>query len=113
MLPFTMRRNLFLLVGVIVLYLAPSFVLSVIYGPSYGFLVGEDCWKPDGAGGWRQHGDPTEPPPDEPSIEVPLTAQYLPIFLPGMLLIAVLFTPLSQRFVDSPPERVEPPPSPE
>ena len=94
-----MKNNLLLLVAVILLYLVTSMVLSAVYGPSYGFLSGEDSWLPDGRGGWIEHGHPSAPPPSEPSVEVPFIVRYLPIFIPGAVLILFLFTPLS-RFLD-------------
>lgn len=86
-----------LLVTLVALYLASSWILSQVYGPSYGFLTGEDCWVPDGQGSWTAHGQPSEPMPSEPSVFVPLWAMYLPILLPGLLLAAFLFTPLSRK----------------
>ena len=95
-----MKRSVLLLAGVILLYLLPSLVLQAVYGPSYGFLSGEDYWEPDGAGGWKAHGEPGDPPPSEPSVNVPLGVRYVPIFLPAELLFLFLFTPLS-RHVDT------------
>ena len=91
-----MKNNLILLIAIILLYLVPTLILSAVYGPSYGFLSGEDCWVPDGQGGWSRHGQPTEPAPLESSVNVPFMARYLPIFLPGLVLILFLFTPLSK-----------------
>jgi len=90
-----MRKAMIILVGVILLYLIPSLVLKASYGPSYGFMEGEDRWIPDGQSGWEAHGAPLGPPPDPPSEDVPLWAQYMPIFLPGLLMILLMFTPLS------------------
>ncbi len=92
-----MRNSVWLLLAIVVLYLAASLALQGIYGPSYGFLAGEDCWQPDGQGGWEKHGNPSDPPPAEPSREVPIALRYLPIFLPGLLLVVFLFTPLSKK----------------
>ncbi len=99
-----MRNTLLLLIGVILLYLASSLALQAIYGPSYGFLEGEDCWIPDGEGGWVKHGEPTVPQPDVPSVEVPILVRYIPIFLPGVLLALFLFTPL-RKYVEKPVTR--------
>ncbi len=99
-----MRNTLFLLVGVIALYLVLAVGLQIIYGPSYGFLSGEDCWRPDGQGGWVKHGEPSDPPPAEPSQNIPIPVQYLPIFVPGLLLCAFLFTPLSKKLQTPEPE---------
>ncbi len=92
-----MRRQLILLATLVSLYLISSWILSEVYGPSYGFLTGEDSWVPDGQGGWTAHGQPAEAMPAEPSVFVPLWAMYLPILLPGLLLAAFLFTPLSRK----------------
>ncbi|HWR84039.1 MAG TPA: hypothetical protein VN285_12130 [Candidatus Deferrimicrobium sp.] len=100
-----MRNVILLLIGVASLYLVSSVVLQAVYGPSFGFLSGEDCWIPDGNGGWTKHGSPSGPPPGQPSVHVPAGMRYIPIFLPAVLLILFLFTPL-KRFVDR-PEREE------
>jgi len=91
-----MRKNIIFLVIIILLYLIPALILSAVYGPSFGFLSGEDCWQPDGQGGWIQHGHPDGPAPTEPSVNVPVIVRYLPIFLPGLVLLLFLFTPLSK-----------------
>ena len=91
------KKNLYLLAGIIVLYLCSSLVLQGIYGPSFGFLAGEDCWVADQAGGWVKHGNPTSPMPTEPSDNVPLGVRYIPIFLPAALLILFYLTPLSRK----------------
>ena len=97
-----MRKTIWLLIAIILLYLVPSLVLQAIYGPSYGFLAGEDCWVPDGQGGWVEHGSPAGPPPAQPSVEVPIMVRYIPIFLPALLLILFLFTPLSRKLEGAP-----------
>ncbi len=74
-----MRKNLFLLGGVIVLYLLTSLVLYGIYGPSVGLFQGEDSWRPDGQGGRAAHGSPGDPRPEVPSINVPAMVLYLPV----------------------------------
>ena len=101
-----MRNNVILFIALILLYLIPSLILQAVYGPSYGFLAGEDCWQPDGQGGWVKHGQPTDPPPAQPSVVVPLGVYYIPIFLPGLVLILFLFTPLSRR-LESRPDAAE------
>jgi hypothetical protein len=98
-----MRGVLWLLAGIIFLYLASALALQAIYGQSYGFLSGEDCWRPDGHGGWVKHGNPSDPPPAEASSNIPLLMNYLPIFLPGFLLALFLFTPLRHK-LEPPPE---------
>ncbi len=105
-----MRNKVIFLIAVILLYLTPSLILQGIYGPSYGFLSGEDCWQPDGQSGWVQHGHPQSQQPSEPSVNVPMWVRYVPIFLPGLILFLFLFTPLS-RHLESP--RPEPEESPE
>jgi hypothetical protein len=103
-----MRNKVLFLIAVILLYLIPSLVLQGIYGPSYGFLSGEDCWQPDGKGGWVEHGQPQTPPPDQPSVNVPMGVRYIPIFLPGLLLFLFLFTPLTRQLESRPAEPAEP-----
>ena len=92
-----MKPKLILLAVLIVLYLVPSYALQAVYGDSYGFLAGSDHWKPDGHGGWAKQGNPSEPPPSRPSENIPLILLYLPILLPGLVLAAFLFTPLSRK----------------
>ncbi len=92
-----MQKQLILLAAIIVLYLASSLVLHIVYGPSFPFLSGEDCWVPDDQGGWLAHGHPADPQPAQPSVYVPLLLNYLPIFLPGALLILFTLTPLRRR----------------
>jgi hypothetical protein len=101
-----MRKNIYLLLGVILLYLISSLILSGIYGPSYGFMQGENRWEPDGSGGWVKHGTPTDPAPAEPSVQVPDSVRYIPIFLPGALLVLFLFTPLGKKLES--PKQPEP-----
>lgn len=98
-----MRKNLYLLAGIIALYLISSFVLQGIYGPSFGFLNGEDSWIADGSGGWVKHGNPTGPMPVEPSVDVPIGVRYIPIFLPAAFLILFYLTPLSRKIEPLPP----------
>jgi hypothetical protein len=92
-----MRNAVLLLIGMILLYLIPSLVLQAVYGPSYNFPPSEDRWMPDGEGGWVKHGNPATPKPETPSVEVPVWAYYLPIFLPSFLLILFMFTPLRKH----------------
>jgi len=92
-----MKKNLYLLAGIIALYLISSLSLQGIYGPSFGFLNGEDSWVADSAGGWVKHGNPSGPMPTEASINVPLGVRYIPIFLPAALLILFYLTPLSRK----------------
>ena len=92
-----MRKKIFLLLGIIGLYLLTSLTLSLVYGPSCPFLAGEDCWIPDGSGGWQAHGHPDGPAPAELSTNIPFILQYLPIFLPALLLILFTLTPLRRK----------------
>lgn len=107
-----MKKNLYLLGGIIILYLVPTIILQGIYGQSYGFLAGEDRWVADNSGGWLKHGNPAEPMPAEPSVPVPLGVRYVPIFLPAILLILFYLTPLS-RVIDPPPSKDQPTGSPD
>ena len=102
-----MRNNLFLLLGVIILYLAPAMVLKATYGESYSMWQDEDCWVPDGERGWRQNGQPPNPMPTEPSVEVPIAISYIPIFLPALLLVHFLFTPLNKYIASKPDKKKE------
>lgn len=101
-----MRNKVLFLIAIVLLFLIPSLILQGIYGPSYGFLSGEDYWQPDGSGGWVKHGQPDGPPPDQPSVNVPIWVRYVPILLPGLVLFLFLFTPLSRR-LESPPSKDE------
>lgn len=92
-----MRRQVYLLVSVIALYLVTAYGLHLVYGPSYEFPQHENGWRPDGAGGWVAEGKPTSPMPAVPSRTVPTALQYLPFFLPGLLLVLFLFTPLRRK----------------
>ena len=51
-----MRNRLLLLLSVIALYLISAYAIHLVYGPSYPFLAGEDCWMPDNSGGWSDAG---------------------------------------------------------
>lgn len=92
-----MRKEIYLLLTIVALYLVTSLVLSLIYGASFSFLSGEDCWIPNGHGGWQAHGHPTDQPPAEPSVAVPLLMHYLPIFIPALVLILFTLTPLRRK----------------
>lgn len=98
-----MKNSMLLLLAVIGLYLFPSMALQGIYGPSYGFMNGDNCWLPDGDGGWEAHGNPIYSQPTEPSVEVPIAVRYLPIFLPALLLMMFMFTPL-KKYIDPVPQ---------
>lgn len=95
-----MKGNIILLIILIALYFCTSFVLNQIYGDSFPFLAGEDCWEPDGKGGWVMHGHPDSDMPAEPSINFPIIIYYLPVFIPAFVLIIFLFTPL-KKFLEN------------
>ncbi len=101
-----MKRTVYLLLAVILLYLIPALVLQAVYGPSYGFLSDEDSWVPDGNGGWMAHGKPTGQPPTIPSVDVPIGVRYVPIFLPAAILVLFYLTPLSKLLKERPTETV-------
>ena len=50
-------------------------------------ISGEDCWMPDGKGGWVKHGVPAGPVPDYPSLitDTPVLVVLLPLFVCGLL----------------------------
>ena len=98
-----MKRTALLLVAVILLYLIPSAILQLAYGPSYGFLSGEDSWVPDGQGGWVAHGSPSGQAPSSASVNIPVLLRYLPIFLPAAVLILFYLTPLSKLLQEKKP----------
>ncbi len=54
-----MRRATIIMVLVIL-----SFLFSTVFLKA---ISGEDCWMPDGEGGWVKHGVPAGPAPDYPS----------------------------------------------
>lgn len=85
-----MGKVIILLVLVFVSFLIPALILRAIYGPSYYFLSGHDCWMPDGDGGWVKHGVLDGPPPQEASINIPLLVMYIPVFL-AVIMAACLF----------------------
>ena len=102
-----MKNAVWLLLAVIGLYLVLSIGLHAVYGPSYPFPPSSDCWRPDGSGGWTAIGKPLDPPPDTPSQQVPVLVSYIPLLVPGLLLVLFLFTPLS-RLLDGKPKQPEP-----
>ena len=85
-----MRKYTFLLLVATILFVVPSLILDAVYGPSYDFLSGEDCWVLDGNGGWVKHGNPADPPPQDLSVKVPFYLRCIPIALPVLLLIGFL-----------------------
>ncbi len=93
-----MRKTIIFVVTIILLFLIPALVLRTIYGPSYHFLSGEDCWMPNGNGGWVKHGFPYGQMPHEMSVNIPLVVMYIPVLLPGLLTAFVLYMYLSKKF---------------
>ena len=67
-----------------------SFLFSALFLKA---ISGEDCWMPDGKGGWAKHGVPAGPPPDYPS---PITDSSFPVhFILLFLFSGVLMSSLS------------------
>lgn len=99
-----MKRNLIFLLILIALYLIPSLILDAAYGPSFMLWAGSDYWRPDGESGWTEVGRPTDPKPVEPSVDVPILMHYIPLLLPGLVLMVVLLTPLTRILEDPRPE---------
>jgi hypothetical protein len=93
-----MRKTIIFVVAIVLLFLIPALFLRATYGPSYHFLSGEDCWMPDGTGGWTKHGMPGGPQPQEPSVNIPLIVMYIPVLLPGLLITFILYMSLSKKF---------------
>jgi hypothetical protein len=69
---------------IIIVLVLFSFLFSVLLLKA---ISGEDCWMPDGKGGWVKHGVPAGPPPDYPS-PIADTSTLIPLwwFLCGSLL---------------------------
>ena len=101
-----MKRNFLFLLFLIALYVLSSVVLHMVYGESYPLWPGGDYWRPDGEYGWEAVGTPAEPMPTMPSRNVPTPLMFLPFLLPGLILAAVLLTPLS-RILEDPPQPAE------
>ena len=91
-----MKKNLIFLAILILLYLIPSLILQGVYGDSFGLWKGSERWYPDGNGGWEKQGEPNYLMPKGPSEVVPIGLQFLPLLLPGIVLMLVLLTPLSR-----------------
>jgi hypothetical protein len=85
-----MRKYAFLLLVAAILFVVPLVIFDDVYGPSYDFLSGEDCWVADGNGGWVKHGNPADPPPRDFSVKVLLYLRCIPIAMPILLLIGFL-----------------------
>jgi len=69
---------------IIIVLILFSFLFSTLFLKA---ISGEDCWMPDGKGGWVKHGVPAGPPPDYPSqIKDSSACGYLVLlFLSGSL----------------------------
>jgi hypothetical protein len=64
---------------IIIVLILFSFLLSLLFLKA---ISGEDCWMPDGNGGWVKHGVPAGPAPDYPSqIKDTSDCGYLLLFL--------------------------------
>jgi hypothetical protein len=69
---------------IIIVLILFSFLFSALFLKA---ISGEDCWMPDGEGGWAKHGVPAGPAPDYPSpIGKPDGSMPLVWFLGGSLL---------------------------
>jgi hypothetical protein len=82
-----MRKYALLMLVAVILFVVPSLILDAVYGPSYGFLSGEDCWVADGSGGRVKHGNPDDPPPQPASVNVSCFERSIPVALPILYLI--------------------------
>lgn len=99
-----MKKVLILVLLLMVTYVGLSLILHLNYGDSSPFLQGEDCWLPDGNGGWIQHGQPVSDMPVEASVNIPELVKYIPIFVPALILMLFYFTPLSRKLESEPDE---------
>ena len=102
-----MKKNMILLLALIVLYFGVGFTCKALYGDSYPFLQGDHYWEPDGNGGWIPHGKPTTELPTTVSEVPPLITYYLPFFVPGFVLFLFLFTPLGRLLEEKKEEETE------
>lgn len=100
-----MSKHIIFILALAALYFVPALALQAVYGPSYGFMAGEDRWESDGQGGWAKHGTPSDPEPQQPSVMIPIALLYLPVFLPAGLLILFMFTPLSRKLESKRPDK--------
>lgn len=73
---------------IIVVLVLFSFLFSAVF---FKAISGEDCWMPDGEGGWVKHGVPSGPPPDHPSQtkDSSILGYLILLFLSGSLLSGV------------------------
>lgn len=89
-----MNQSLKVLGIILFLYFAPSLILKATYGESYILWASDNYWVADGDGGWNAFGQPIDPIPTEKSVIVNMWLWYLPIFLPTIFLILLMFTPM-------------------
>jgi hypothetical protein len=82
-----------------------SFLFSTVFLKA---ISNEDCWMPDGKGGWVKHGVPAGPPPDysSPITDTPVLVSLLPLFISGSL-VSGLSIYLFLRFSKVKPTRKE------
>jgi hypothetical protein len=69
---------------IIIVLILFSFIFTALF---FKAISGEDCWMPDGKGGWVMHGVPAGPPPDYPS-QIKKTSigwYFILLFLSGSL----------------------------
>jgi hypothetical protein len=69
---------------IITLLILLSFIFTALF---FKAISKEDCWMPDGEGGWVKHGVPAGPPPDYPSQikETSIGWYIILLFLSGSL----------------------------
>jgi hypothetical protein len=81
---------------IIIVLVLFSFLFSAVFLKA---ISGEDCWMPDGKGGWVKHGVPAGPPPDfsSPITDTPALISLLPLFVSGSL-VSVLSIYFFLRF---------------
>ena len=87
---------------IIVVLVLFSFLFSAVFLKA---ISGEDCWMPDGKGGWVKHGAPAGPPPDYPSpiADTADSINLLPLFVSGSLVSSLsiyLFLRFSKARLD-------------
>ena len=65
---------------IIIVLVLLSFLCTAVF---FKVVSGEDCWMPDGQGGWVKHGVPAGPAPDYPSPigESPVSAGLIATFI--------------------------------
>lgn len=108
-----MRNVVILIIVLALLYLIPALTLQFVYGPSYDLMGQYPGWEPDGARGWQPEGVfrandslPEVKPPTVVSYDIPPAFEYMPIFLPAIVLLLFLFTPMRRLIERQPPPDV-------